>query len=702
MPAKNSVRRTLYWGIAACALVGLVLGLATWARLLEPLDNRIYDFLLRRRASQVPADAAASVVLVLIDEESLASVNRRWPWPRSLYAQMLDQFAAGGARAVGLDILFIEPSEDPAEDGALVAAAQRHRRVVFSAKLEDVSRTLHEEQASMTGERLVLPLPILRKCARYGVVNIELGTGTVTRTFRPAYSYADKDYPSFAAAVYQAAVDRPPVYTGTGAHLTTYAGPPGTFVSVPAYQVLQGQADPALFRNRIVLVGATFSDAHDMHATPFTGASTLCPGVEVQANIVATMLQGTTCTTMPRLPQVLIVLVLIAACGYLVLFRSGLVLALFVVCAAGAVTGAATWLMVASNTGLLWDISYPLLAIPVTLIVAGMPLRKPLVLETRIGPYRLLQEVGRGGMAVVYKATHPRTDEIVALKQMLPQYTGDEAMLDRFLSEIELVRSIGHPNIVRIIDAGDVSGQPYYAMEYIDGVSLEKLLEKERRLPAADVRRICGGVARALAKAHDIGVIHRDIKPANIMLTTSGSPKLMDFGIARRLDGPSLTQAGLIVGTPNYMAPEICRGLSPSPRSDIYSLGATMYHLLVGRQPLVHEDPRALMSMIMTQDPADPRQIVKDTDGELADLIMQCLRKDPGHRPASMLEVAQRLDPFFTDMAMKTTAPVEALTVALASSHTVQGTLVMPAATPTQAPISASQTKHMPDEDDDP
>lgn len=696
MAAADTGRPVLLGCLACAAAMALFVGLS-WTRLLEPVDNRVYDFLLGWRAPRQPAEATADILLVLIDEESMAVMNRRWPWPRSFYATMIDQFMAGGARAIGLDILFTEPSEQPAEDEALLAALHRTDQVVLAAKIEVLDRTMNTENVAVTGQRLVLPLPDFRHAAKVGVTTLELGSGSVVRDFKPGFMHQDREYPSFASELYQAATHRPAALEGRSRYLIDYAGPGGTFTAIPAYVVLGKTADPALFQGKTVLVGATFSDAHDLHATPLEHGEKLCPGVEVQANILATLARATPCLPMSRTAQVLLVVVMSLACGYLMLFRSAALLIAFMVCAAGATTGAAAWLLL---HGVVLDITYPLLVMPVTALFASFAVRKPLVLETKVGPYRLLEEIGHGGMAVVYKARHPRTGEIVALKQILPQYAGDETMLDRFLSEIELIRSIGHPNIVRIVDAGEVNGQPYYAMEFVDGLTLETLLEKEHRLTPVDVRRICGGVARALARAHEVGVIHRDIKPANIMLTSGGSPKLMDFGIARRLDSPSLTQAGIIIGTPHYMAPEICRGLQPTPSSDIYSLGATMYHLLLGRPPLVCDDARALMGMILAQDPVDLRRYSTDMDEDLAALVMQCLQKEPGARPADMLEAARRLDPFFTDMAMHTRSlsPPDA-THTMPHAQFSASTARVPLANETKAPATANRTVFLKSDD---
>ena len=238
---------------------------------------------------------------------------------------------------------------------------------------------------------------------------------------------------------------------------------------------------------------------------------------------------------------------------------------------------------------------------------------------------------------------------------MLAEYVTSEESLKRFLLETELLRELDHPNIIRIVDAGEISGTPYYAMELIKGVSLDDVLREKGRLSATEVRMIGGAVARALVKAHEAGVIHRDLKPSNIMLTHTGIPKLTDFGIARRVEAHDITVTGAIIGTPEFIPPELCKGESPTPASDIYSLGATLYNLISGRPPFRGENFHTVMNNVLHEAPIEISDLRRDIDDDLAQLIMQCIDKMPINRPESMLDIAQRLDPFYTDIAMKTT-----------------------------------------------
>jgi len=414
------------------------------------------------------------------------------------------------------------------------------------------------------------------------------------------------------------------------------------------------------------MIGASFSDAHDFFATPLAVAARPSTGVEIQANILSTMINEQYVTVIALWPQITIILTLVALGGYLAMFRSAYYFWAAFITVTTLIICFSIWMI--NTQELFFDISYPLLALPLSFFMVMMHMRKPMVLETKVGPYILHEELGRGGMAIVYRATHPKTKEVVALKQMLAQYVGEEDSVGRFIRETEILQQLDHPNIIRIIDAGEVNGCPYYAMELITGTALDRELKDGYRFDLPEVRKICGAVARALALAHQMGIIHRDIKPSNIMVTNLGVPKLTDFGIAKSDSSLDLTQDGIIIGTPGFLAPELCQGGKPSVASDIYSFGATLYRLISGRLPFSGKDFKTTLSMILTVKAQDIRSIRNDIDDKLAHLIMNCLEKDPSKRPKDMLEVAHALDPYYTDIAMKTTiktqlqAQMEAMT----------------------------------------
>ncbi len=655
--AAATSRKVLMLAGLACLVSLAVMLLITGFHLFRPLDSLNYDLLMRIRAKGPRKAAETGIVLVTIDEESMAEIKQQWPWDRALYAKLIDRLFAAGVKAVGIDLLLIEPSRNPASDAKLAESLKKHPKVVLAAKLEGIKRTFldkenPDEDVAAEGERLVLPNPSFRKHAGRGVVNLELGSGAVVRGFYPYYNFWDDLYPSFAVAVYEKAFDCKPALPEKPNPGIDFYGKSATFPVVPAYLILGGMIDMKKFKDKIVLIGVTFVDAHDLFSTPLTRAGEACSGVEIQANILASLITSTYPGVVPWYMEMIIVGLVVLLSGYFVMFRSGQMLAASFSLIALLLVVLDIWL--AKSYGTILYLSYPVLAMPVTFILVSFPTRRPLVLHTKVGPYRLLEEIGRGGMAVVYRAIHPRTGEEVALKQMLPEYTSDTESVTRFLREIELIRAMNHPNIIRVVDAGEVDGHPYYAMEYIKGSSLDKVLEEHGPIEELEVRRIGGAVARAIARAHEVGVIHRDIKPDNIMLTATGMPKLTDFGVARKLNAPQLTRTGACVGTPYYIAPELCRGGMPSPASDIYSFGSTLYMLLAYRPPFLSDDMEALFGMLLSQPAPDIKIYRPGLDQNLADLIMECLNKRPEDRPESMMAVAKRLDPFYTNIELKT------------------------------------------------
>jgi len=636
-----------------CGISAFIMLLLVVFRVFAPIDNMVYDSFLEFRAGGHVAADNTGIVIVAIDEGSLTEMNQRWPWDRSLYAKAIDFLSKAKAKAIALDLLFIEPSKDATQDKILAESMRKAANVVLAAKLERLDQNFSADEISLSGQRLVLPLEMFRRYALSGIVNLELSSGSVVRKLKPYYTHNDEKIPNFAMQIYSTAFDKKPDLPAGESLFIDFLGGPETFTTIPIYQVLKGKVKADIFKDKIVMIGASFSDAHDFFATPLAIAARPSTGVEVQANILASMINEQYVTVMSLWPQITIILTLAALGGYLAMFRSAYYFWAAFITVTTLVVCFSIWMVNTQN--LFFDISYPLLALPLSFFMVILHMRKPMVLETKVGPYILHEELGRGGMAVVYRATHPKTKEEVALKQMLAQYASDKDSIGRFLRETEILQQLDHPNIIRIIDAGEVNGCPYYAMELITGTALDRELKDSYRFDLPEVRKICGAVARALALAHQVGIIHRDIKPSNIMVTKLGVPKLTDFGIAKSTTSLELTQAGVIVGTPGFLAPELCDGGKPSVLSDIYSFGATLYRLISGRLPFNGKDFKTTISMVLTTNAKDIRSLRSDIDDDMAHLIMRCLEKDPTKRPQSMMEVAQTIDPFYTDIAMKST-----------------------------------------------
>ncbi len=258
--------------------------------------------------------------------------------------------------------------------------------------------------------------------------------------------------------------------------------------------------------------------------------------------------------------------------------------------------------------------------------------------------YRILEELGRGGMGVVYKAEQETLHRTVALKVIR---AGEAASLDeiqRFLREAAAVARLRHPNIVTIYELDVHEGTYYYTMDYIAGPNIEELIGEK----GMDQRRaaiLALKVARALWHAHSKDIVHRDLKPGNILLDEHGQPVITDFGLAydlRRSADASSTEAA---GTPAYMAPEQVLGLKDQvgPSCDIYSLGALLYEMLTGRPPFSAETVRELFTAIATEPPRDPREIRPDLDAGLCVIVASCLKKDPRERFGSARELAEAL-----------------------------------------------------------
>jgi serine/threonine-protein kinase len=260
--------------------------------------------------------------------------------------------------------------------------------------------------------------------------------------------------------------------------------------------------------------------------------------------------------------------------------------------------------------------------------------------------FEILSVLGAGGMGVVYKARDRELDDLVALKMLKRDLWGDRNQLERLKSELKLARKITHPNVLRTYDFGEIDGVPYISMEYVRGVTLRYLLDQTRRLPFSAGLRLAKQLCAGLAAAHAVGVLHRDIKPENLILEPTGNAKLMDFGIARPIDrlAPGQTQAGFVVGTPQYMAPEILQGGEADPRSDLYSCGNVLYEIFTGAPPF--EGPTAMEIMVkhLREPPPPPSSRWPEIPAALEAAILRCLEKEPDRRYRSVAELLRDLE----------------------------------------------------------
>ncbi len=271
------------------------------------------------------------------------------------------------------------------------------------------------------------------------------------------------------------------------------------------------------------------------------------------------------------------------------------------------------------------------------------------VSRKKLGKYEIIDRIGRGGMAEVYRGYHVSLDRYVAIKLLHPFLADDPEFKDRFENEARNVAKLRHPNIVQVYDFEyDDTGDSYYmVMEFINGPTLkDRLFElslESRNLPVGDTVRIVRSAAEALAYAHQRNMIHRDVKPANLMLDEDGRLVLTDFGIAKIVIGTQFTASGGMVGTPAYMAPEQGLGEPGDERSDIYSLGVILYQLLTGRLPFDADTPLAIILKHVNEPLPDPRSYAPELSDALADIVQKALEKDPAQRYQTAIQFAQDL-----------------------------------------------------------
>jgi serine/threonine-protein kinase len=265
----------------------------------------------------------------------------------------------------------------------------------------------------------------------------------------------------------------------------------------------------------------------------------------------------------------------------------------------------------------------------------------------QIPGYEVEAVLGRGGMGIVFRARHLRLNRRVALKMALGcAYCGPRE-LERFQREAEAVARLRHPNLVQIYDIGDADGRPYFTMEYVEGGSLSQKLADTPQ-PARQAAQLVATLAGAMQEAHATGIIHRDLKPANILLTADGTPKISDFGLARVEDGARLTQTGVPVGTPSYMAPEQAQGQRDGvgPAVDVYALGAILYELLTGRAPFRAETVAATLQQVLAEEPVRPSRLNPRVPRDLETICLKCLQKEPGRRYRAAADLAADLERF--------------------------------------------------------
>ena len=262
-----------------------------------------------------------------------------------------------------------------------------------------------------------------------------------------------------------------------------------------------------------------------------------------------------------------------------------------------------------------------------------------------VGSYDLVEKIAEGGMATVYKARHQETGALAAVKIVPGHLAKNPVLLKRFEQEYAVAKTLDHANIIRALEFGQTGGCPYLVMEYVDGESLGKRLEREHHLPESEAIRIIAQVAQGLYRAHKKGLVHRDVKPDNVLLTSDGQVKLADLGLVKEIDADlNLTRTGRGLGTPHFMAPEQFRNAKNADiRCDIYSLAATLYMMVTGELPFKSSGPLDAWMKKIHNELTPPRHIMPSLSERVDWAIRRAMNPDPNQRPASCREFVEDL-----------------------------------------------------------
>ena len=253
----------------------------------------------------------------------------------------------------------------------------------------------------------------------------------------------------------------------------------------------------------------------------------------------------------------------------------------------------------------------------------------------RVGPYRLEDRLGEGGMADVFRAVRERDGAVVALKVAKPVPGSDRELTRRFLREARAAREVSHPHLINVLDVGELPGRPYLTMTLVEGRTLAERISADGPLPVSDVVQITTDLASALDALHEAGIVHRDVKPSNVMLDGAGAAVLADLGLARHHDFSALTRVSQVVGTLDYLAPESIQGAVPEAPIDIYALGCVVFECVLGRPPFGGRSMFAIGMAHLEERPADPSSERDGLSAAFGAVVLAALAKAPGERPPS-------------------------------------------------------------------
>jgi serine/threonine protein kinase/Tfp pilus assembly protein PilF len=264
--------------------------------------------------------------------------------------------------------------------------------------------------------------------------------------------------------------------------------------------------------------------------------------------------------------------------------------------------------------------------------------------STFAGRYKIIEEIGKGGMGRVYKVQDTKINEKIALKLIKPEIAKDKKTIERFNNELRLARKVRHKNVCQMFDLGEERGTQFITMEYVSGEDLRSSIRRFGQLPVGKSISIANQICAGLAEAHKLGVVHRDLKPRNIMIDDNGNVRIMDFGIARSLKTKGITDAGVMIGTPEYMSPEQVEAKDVDQRSDIYSLGVILYEMVTGRVPFEGETALSIAMKHKIEEPRDPKDLNDQISEGLSQVILRCMKKDKEKRFQDAEELLSQLN----------------------------------------------------------
>lgn len=649
--------------LLAAALLAASLGFLSQAEnLLRRPEQQTIDARFQIRGAQ--PQRASRLVLVNIDDATFNALRAKhlhaqWPFPRRYHARVIERLHAAGARVVAVDVQFTEPS-DPVDDNALIEAVGRDQNVVLSTT--DVGP--HGSTDVLGGAEVL-------RSVHARAANTSLipdSDGTVRRT-----QYSIAGLRTFGVVVDEAFDGRrvrPALFGGREQPVPIdYVGSPGTVASISYSRVYDGSFPPRMFAGKIVIIGASSPSLQDLHQTPMSGSAPMA-GPEVLANEAATVLGGIPL----RRASTALTLLIIALLSLLVPV-AGMRLGTLGV----AVTGVGLLIAWSLGTQLVFDsgtqLDFTDPAASLVLATGGavlVGLRADAVERRRlrelfaasepavvrdvlagsargglaptgvVAGYRIQEQIGQGGMGVVYRATQLALDRSVAIKLIATEHAHNSVFRERFKLESKLAASIEHVSVIPVYEAGEDDGLLFIAMRLVDGEDLAELLQYGVALEPDRVVRVIGQLAGALDAAHGRGLVHRDVKPANVLLTRDVPEHvyLTDFGVAKQLDtGGGLTRGEAVVGTLDYLAPEQIRGDPLDGAADIYALTGVLYQCLTGEIPFPRESDVAKLWAHINADPPSPSRVQPTLAPGVDIVIARGMAKDPRARYGSGAEL---------------------------------------------------------------